>query len=48
MVFPKDSLGVFLPIGNMGQDIIDAKAVASMIDIKTTSIDLTKTFDEII
>jgi len=43
--FPNNSLGVYLPIGNMGQDFEDAKAVAKKIDIETTTVDLTKAFE---
>ena len=42
--FPNNSIGVYLPIGEMGQDLVDAKLVAEKIDIKTITIDLTKTF----
>ena len=43
--FPDNSLGVFLPISNMGKDLEDAKAVAKYLDIKTNTIDLTKAFE---
>lgn len=42
--FPNDSLGVYLPINNMGQDLDDAKSVANKINIKTTTVDLTESF----
>ncbi len=42
--FPNNSLGVYLPIEKMGQDLDDAKAVAKAIDIKTTTVDLTDSF----
>ena len=45
--FPNNSLGLFLPIGNMGQDLEDAKYLAKKINIKTQLVDLTSTFDEI-
>ena len=45
--FPNNSLGVLLPIGNMGQDFDDAMAVAKKINIETKIVDLTKTFEEI-
>ena len=45
--FPNNSLGVYLPIGDMGQDLEDAKVLAKSIKIKTETIDLTKTFEEI-
>lgn len=44
--FPENSLGVFMPIGNMGQDLDDAKSVAQKINIKTTTVDLTTSFAE--
>lgn len=44
--FPENSLGVFMPIGNMGQDLDDAKSVAQKINIKTITIDLTTSFAE--
>lgn len=43
--FPENSLGVYLPINNMGQDLEDAKAVANKINIKTTMVDLTEAFE---
>lgn len=43
--FPQNSLGVFLPIGNMGKDFEDAKAVAENINIKTENVDLTDAFE---
>ena len=43
--FPNDSLGVYLPVGNMGQDFDDAKAVADKINIKTVTVDLTAAFE---
>jgi len=45
--FPNNSLGVFLPIGDMGQDLKDAKLVAKKIDIKTKEVNLTNTYKEI-
>ncbi len=42
--FPKNSIGVYMPIGDMGQDLIDAKAVAASIKIETETVDLTDTF----
>lgn len=42
--FPENSLGVYLPIGKMGQDLQDAKAVAETIKIKTVTVDLTKAY----
>ena len=42
--FPENSLGVYLPILNMGQDLIDAKLVADKIKIKTTTVDLSDAF----
>ncbi len=44
--FPKNSLGVYMPCGDMGQDLIDAREVAKTIDIKTTTVDITNAFDE--
>ncbi len=43
--FPENSLGVYLPINNMGQDLLDAQAVASAIHIKTVSVDLTQAYE---
>lgn len=43
--FPENSLGVYLPIGNMGQDLIDAQSVAKKINISTINVDLTKAFN---
>lgn len=43
--FPENSLGVYLPIGKMGQDLEDAKAVAETIKIKTVTVDLTAAFE---
>ena len=45
--FPNNSIGVYLPIGNMGQDLIDAKLVAEKINIETKEINLTTTYEEI-
>ena len=45
--FPNNSIGVYLPIGNMGQDLIDAELLAKKIKIKTQTIDLTDTFNAI-
>lgn len=45
--FPNDSLGVYLPIGKMGQDLIDAQDVANFLELQTTTVDLTKTFEVI-
>ncbi len=42
--FPNNSLGVYLPINNMGQDLVDAKEVAKAISIETQLIDLTESF----
>lgn len=43
--FPNNSLGVFMPIINMGQDLLDAQAVAKKINIETVSVDLTESFN---
>lgn len=43
--FPENSLGVFLPIKNMGQDLLDAQSVATKINIRTTTVDLTDAFE---
>lgn len=43
--FPENSLGVYLPIGNMGQDLEDAKKVAKKIKIKTKTINLSESFE---
>ncbi len=43
--FPNNSLGVYLPINNMGQDLIDAKEVAKAISIETQLVDLTASFE---
>ncbi|NQZ29533.1 MAG: NAD(+) synthase [Mycoplasmatales bacterium] len=43
--FPKNSLGVYLPINNMGQDLIDAKELAKTISIETQLIDLTESYE---
>ncbi|TCG10994.1 NAD(+) synthase [Mycoplasma todarodis] len=43
--FPNNSLGVYLPINNMGQDLIDANEVAKAISIETKLIDLTKSYE---
>lgn len=43
--FPENSLGVYLPIGKMGRDLDDAKAVAENINIKTVTVDLTNSFE---
>ena len=43
--FPNNSLGIFLPVGNMGKDFEDAKAVADKIQIKTQLVDLTSAFE---
>ena len=43
--FPNNSLGVYLPINNMGQDLIDANNVAKAISIETQMIDLTKSYE---
>ena len=45
--FPNDSLGVYMPIGDMGQDLIDAKLLADNINIKTKEVNLTNTFKEL-
>ena len=45
--FPKNSLGVYMPIDNMGQDLIDAKLLAENIDIKTKEVNLTNSFVEL-
>lgn len=42
--FPNNSLGVYLPIGEMGQDLIDAKLLAKNIEIETRTIDLTNSY----
>lgn len=42
--FPENSLAIYIPIGDMGQDLVDAKLVAKTIDIKTQTIDLTSTY----
>ena len=44
--FPKNSLGVFLPINDASQDLKHAKLVAKKIDIKTKIIDLSSTYNE--
>ena len=46
--FPNNSLGVFMPINNMGKDLEDAQNVASFLDLKTQMVDLTKTYEQII
>lgn len=43
--FPNNSLGVYLPINNMGQDLEDAKSVADKIGIETLTVDLSKSFE---
>lgn len=43
--FPNNSLGVYLPIGNMGQDLEDAKSVAEFLKIETQTVDLTDSFE---
>ncbi len=43
--FPNNSLGIYLPINNMGQDLIDANEVAKAISIETQLIDLTKSYE---
>ena len=43
--FPKNSLGVYLPINNMGQDLIDAKELAKTICIETQLVDLTESYE---
>lgn len=43
--FPENSLGVFMPIKNMGQDLLDAKAVAETIKIDTINVDLTEAYE---
>ena len=45
--FPVNSLGVYMPIGNMGQDLIDAKSLANNIKIETKEVDLTNSFNEL-
>ena len=45
--FPNNSLGVYLPIKNMGQDLVDAKLVANKINIRTIEVNLTSTYEEI-
>ncbi len=42
--FPKNSIGVYLPVGDMGQDLIDAKELAASIKIETNEVDLTDAF----
>ena len=44
--FPNNSLGIYLPINNMGKDLEDAKAVAETINIETMTIDLSNSFNE--
>ncbi len=44
--FPNNSLGVYMPCGDMGQDLIDAHEVAKTIDIETTTVDITNSFNE--
>ncbi len=46
--FPDSSLGVYMPIGDMGQDLTDAKIIAKNIGIKTMEINLTETYNSII
>ena len=43
--FPKNSLGVYLPIGDMGVDLKDAKDVAKYLNIETMNVDLTASFE---
>ncbi|WKX02322.1 NAD(+) synthase [Candidatus Mycoplasma mahonii] len=45
--FPNNSLGIYLPINDMAQDLVDAKLVADKINIKTKLIDLTDSFKAI-
>lgn len=45
--FPNNSLGVYMPIGDMGQDLIDAKLLANKIKIETKEVDLTSSFKEL-
>lgn len=45
--FPKNSLGVFLPINNSINDLKDAKLVAKKINIKTKFIDLSNAYKQI-
>ena len=42
--FPKHSMGVYMPVGNMGQDLKDAEDVADFLKIETTLVDLTEPF----
>ena len=44
--FPDNSLAVYMPIGDMGVDLEDAKDVAKKIKIDTQTIDLTNSFNE--
>lgn len=44
--FPKNSLGVFLPINGRSKDLEYAKLVAKKINIKTKLIDLSSTYNE--
>ena len=43
--FPNNSLGIYMPIGDMGQDLIDAKDVAKAIEIETQMVDLTDSYN---
>ena len=46
--FPKNSLGISLPIGNMDKDLIDIEKLVKKIKIKYKSINLTTTFDTLL
>lgn len=43
--FPNNSLGVYLPIGDMGQDLVDAKLVTDAINIETITVNLTDSYE---
>lgn len=43
--FPNNSLGVYMPIENMGKDLEDAMEVAKKIKIDTTTVNLTESFN---
>ncbi len=46
--FPKNSLGVYLPCGDMGQDLIDAQDVADKIKLTTQTVDITESFKQLL
>ena len=45
--YPNNSLGIYLPIENMGQDLEDAKEVARFLKMDTIEVNLTNTYKSI-